>query len=133
METLITPFDVLFRNFFDSHSGFSQYSEVKSPHPVNLIETPEGLAFEVACVGLCKEDIDIQIEHDIIRIKYEKPREESIDKYLIRGIAQRSFNLGYKISSRFNLQKAQASMDKGLLIIEIPFAEASKPKSLHIK
>ena len=53
--------------------------------------------------------------------------------YIHRGVAKRSFNLGYKIASKFSLANAAAEMENGLLTIEIPFAEEAKPKVLKIK
>ena len=39
----------------------------------------------------------------------EPPKEDPVDKdYIHRGIAKRSFNLGWKIDSKFDLTKASA-------------------------
>ena len=135
MRTHTDPFDVLFKNFFNNDSFFAPALETKSSHPVDIYETKEGLHFEIACTGLSKEDVNINIEGDILRITYEKYGENEIDvtNYIHKGIARRSFNLGYKISSRFDLQNGDAQMDNGLLLISIPFAEQAKPKALAIK
>jgi len=135
MRTHTDPFDVLFKNFFNNDSFFAPALETKSSHPVDIYETKEGLHFEIACTGLSKEDVNINIEGDILRITYEKDGENEIDvtNYIHKGIARRSFNLGYKISSRFDLQNGDAQMDNGLLLISIPFAEQAKPKALAIK
>ena len=53
--------------------------------------------------------------------------------YIWRGIGRRSFDLAWKISSDLDLHKASATMDKGLLTIDIPFAESRAPKQLTIK
>ena len=53
--------------------------------------------------------------------------------YIHRGVAKRSFNLGYKIASKFALPKAEAMMENGLLGIRIPYADEAKPKVLKIK
>ena len=53
--------------------------------------------------------------------------------YYHRGIAKRSFNLGWKIDSKYDLSKADASFENGLLKIYIPFAKGSELKSLKIK
>jgi HSP20 family molecular chaperone IbpA len=53
--------------------------------------------------------------------------------YIHRGVAKRSFNLGYKIASKFDLSKAEAMMENGLLGIIIPYADEAKPKVLKIK
>ena len=135
LKTHTDPFDVLFKNFFNNDSFFAPALETKISHPVDIYETKEGLHFEIACTGLSKEDVSINIEGDILRVIYEKDGENEIDvtNYIHKGIARRSFNLGYKISSRFDLQNGDAQMDNGLLLISIPFAEQAKPKALAIK
>ena len=135
MRTHTDPFDVLFKNFFNNDSFFAPALETKISHPVDIYETKEGLHFEIACTGLSKEDVSINIEGDILRVIYEKDGDNEIDvtNFIHKGIARRSFNLGYKVSSRFDLQNADAQMINGLLTISIPFAEQAKPKALAIK
>lgn len=135
MRTHTDPFDVLFKNFFNNDSFFAPALETKISHPVDIYETQDGLHFEIACTGLSKEDVKINIEGDILRVTYEKDGDNEIDvaNYIHKGIARRSFNLGYKVSSRFDLQNADAQMNNGLLTIFIPFAEQAKPKALAIK
>jgi HSP20 family molecular chaperone IbpA len=53
--------------------------------------------------------------------------------YIYQGVAKRSFNLGYKIAAKFDLSKAEAMMENGLLGIKIPYAEEAKPKTIKIK
>jgi len=128
------PFDILFRNFFDNEMTFAPASEAKFNYPVDIFEDKEGLHFEIACTGLEKEDVAIDIEGDLLKISYTKRSSEEENKnYIHRGIAKRSFNLGYKVATKFDLAKADAQMKNGLLTISIPFAEASKPKQLQIK
>jgi HSP20 family protein len=135
MRTHTDPYDVLFKNFFNNDSFFAPALETKISHPVDIYETQDGLHFEIACTGLSKEDVKINIEGDILRVTYEKDGENEIDvtNFIQKGIARRSFNLGYKVSSRFDLQDADAQMINGLLTIYIPFAEQAKPKVLAIK
>jgi len=134
MRTHTDPFDVLFKNFFNNDSFFAPALETKISHPVDIYETQDGLHFEIACTGLSKDDINISLEHDVLRVSYDKEEFDSEKKYLTRGIAKRSFNLGYKISSKFDLGKADAEMTNGLLKISIPFAEETKTtKTLLIK
>ena len=133
-ERHLSPFDLLFRDFFKSELDFQPAINAKISHPVDIFETKHGLHFEVACTGLSKEDVELNIEGDILKISYNKENEESTERrYICKGIAKRSFNLGYKIASKFDLSKAEAIMENGLLAIRIPFAEESKPKVLKIK
>ena len=135
MNTFIyerNPFDILVRNFFKDASHFRPLAESKLPHPVDIYEKEDGLGIDIACTGISKEDIEIQLEGNIIRVNYERPKEELEDSFIHKGIAKRSFNLGWKIDSKFALNKAQAEFKNGLLIISIPFAKGSEPKTLKI-
>ena len=129
-------FDVLFRDLFNAHSRFGSISEIKIPHPVDIYEDESGLVFEIACTGLSKEDVDIDIEHDVLKVSHTKPTAEEDDEervYQTRGIARRSFNLAYKISPKYNLSKGTANLENGLLNIQIPFAKESAPRKLLIQ
>jgi HSP20 family molecular chaperone IbpA len=129
----IDPFDIVWKNFLNSNSTFNTFQE-KINYPVDIYETETGLRFELAVVGLDKSDIEISIESDILRITHDKQVTEEVEKsYLQRGIARRSFDLAWKIASKFNLGKLDAKLDKGLLIIDIPYAEEKAPKKVTIK
>ncbi len=133
MSTLF-PYDLLFRDFFKSELDFQPATTAKFTHPVDIFETKYGLHFEVACTGLSKEDVELNIEGDTLIIRYDKGHKEYEDRnYIHKGVARRSFSLGYKIASKFDLTKSEAMMENGLLGIKIPFAEEAKPKVLKIK
>jgi hypothetical protein len=84
---------------------------------------------------LTKDDVAVSIEEDILKISYTKPEEdENFHPGTIhRGLAKRSFDLGYKISAKYDLSKAVAQLENGLLEISIPISEKAKPKTLKIK
>ena len=137
MSTLF-PYDLLFRDFFKSELDFQPAINAKFTHPVNIFENKHGLHFDIACTGLSKEDVEINIEGDVLKVSYTKPQDEECCEvndctYIHRGVAKRSFNLGYKIAPKFNLSKAEAMMENGLLGIRIPLADEAKPKTIQIK
>ena len=134
----VDPFDILVRNFFNSEHTFAPLMDAKIQHPVDIFENKEGLHFEIACTGLTKDQVEINIEADVLRVSYDKPKDDACCEvnncnYIHRGIAKRSFNLGYKIAPKFDLGNASAEMKDGLLKISVPFAEEAKPKVLKIK
>ena len=135
MSTLFyerNPFDILVRNFFQEAGAYRPLAESKLPHPLDIYERDNGLGIDIACTGISKEDIEILIEGNIIRVNYDRPKTEDQEEYIHKGIAKRSFNLGWKIDSKFNLSKATAEFKNGLLQIVIPFAKGSEPKTLKI-
>ena len=126
------PLDIVWKNFFDTNSRFNTLQE-KINYPVDIYETEKGLRFELAVVGLEKSDLDITVDADTLRISHEKPEQEEQKNYIQKGIARRSFDLAWKVASKFNLTKLVAEMDKGLLIIDVPYSDAKEPKKITIK
>ena len=130
----LTPFDILVKNFFEQDSQFDKVNHRAVNHPVDIWEDKEGLTLEVACVGLNKSDVDVDIEDDILKVSYsKKDGSNESAHYHYRGVKKSSFDLGWKIARRFDLTKANANMENGLLKILIPFSKAAKPKSLKIQ
>lgn len=127
----LDPFDLLWKDLFESAPHFSAITQ-KVSHPVDIFETEDGIRFEVAAVGLDKQDISIIVDGDQLRITYEKPNRPE-ESPIYRGIKRSSFNLTWKISTKFDLSKLEASLDKGLLIISVPTAEGKAVKQIKIK
>lgn len=130
----VDPFDLLWKNLFDQNSNFNTLVE-KINYPIDIYEKESGITFELAVVGLDYNDIDIEVQGDILRIKYSKPESNQADNinYIHKGIAKRSFDLAWKIASKFALNNLEATVDKGLLKIEIPVSEEAAPKKIQIK
>ena len=141
MSTLFyerTPFDILVRNFFQDASTYLPLADTKVPHPVDIYTNQKGLFFEIACTGIAKEELKIETQDNILRVNYDKSKDKACCEvndcdYIYKGIAKRSFNLGWKIDSKFDLSKADAEFNDGLLKIAIPFAKGSELKTLKIK
>jgi HSP20 family molecular chaperone IbpA len=133
-EWAMDPFDIVWKNFMNSNSNYNTINE-KINYPVDIYETENGLCFELAVVGLDKEDLEILVEADTLRVTHEgrNDDENEIINYIARGIARRSFDLAWKVASKFELSKLTAKMDKGLLIIDIPYSELKAPKKISIK
>ena len=134
LERHLSPFDILFRNHFNAEEQFAPALNSKQPHPLNIFYDDRGLHFEVACTGLTKKDIDLDIEGDILAISYKKPEDEIFHEGTIyNGLSKKSFDLRYKIAPKFDLGKTDATLENGLLNIFIPLAEEAKPKTIKIK
>lgn len=131
-EWAIDPFDIVWKNFMNSNSNYNTFQE-KINYPVDIYETDNGLRFELAVVGLEKEDLDILVESDTLRITHDRTAPEPERTYIQKGIARRSFDLAWKVASKYDLSKLSAAMDKGLLIVDIPYSESKAPKRVTIK
>lgn len=131
-------FDILWKSFFDNNASFKPIKEKAVSHPCDIQETDNGLRIEIAAVGLTKDDIDIIVDSETLRIAYrkteeDKKKEKEEYRYLHRSIRKASFDLGWKISSKYELAKLEASLERGLLTLDIPFAKENKPVKVKIK
>ena len=129
----LSPFDILIKDFFNSDTEFRPAHQTKINHPVDIYEADDGLNIDIACVGLTKKDIDITVEGDILKVEYNKDKSKNDETYVHRNIAKRSFNLGWRISRRFDLVKLNAKLENGLLHLFAPLTEDNKPKTVTIK
>ena len=133
LERSYHPFDLLFRNLFEAGTTFTPATEAKQQYPINIFEDDLGLTFELACSGIPKDAIEVKLEGDMITFSYDKDKTpEPKRNYIHRGIAKRSFNLAYKLGTKFESKKAIANFNDGLLIVTVPFADEALPKVLKI-
>ena len=130
-EWAIDPFDIVWKNFMNSNSNYNTINE-KINYPVDIYETENGLCFELAVVGLDKEDLEILVEADTLRVTHDGKQDQERN-YIARGIARRSFDLAWKVASKFDLSQLEAKLSKGLLTIDIPYSESKAPKKISIK
>ena len=129
----LSPFDILIKDFFNTDTEFRPAHQTKINHPVDIYEANDGLNIDIACVGLTKKDIEITVEGDILKVEYNKDKSKHDENYVHRNIAKRSFNLGWRISRRFDLNKLNAKLENGLLHLFAPLTEDNKPKTVTIK
>ena len=129
----LSPFDILIKDFFNQDTEFRPAHQTKINHPVDIYEANDGLNIDIACVGLTKKDIEITVEGDILKVEYNRDKSKKDETYVHRNIAKRSFNLGWRISRRFDLAKLEAKLELGLLHLFAPLTEDNKPKTVTIK
>ena len=129
----LSPFDILIKDFFNTDTEFRPAHQTKINHPVDIYEANDGLNIDIACVGLTKKDIEITVEGYILKVEYNKDKSKNDETYVHRNIAKRSFNLGWRISRRFDLNKLDAKLENGLLHLFAPLTEDNKPKTVTIK
>jgi HSP20 family protein len=119
------PWDLLFKDFFKTDSFFLPAINSKPNYPVDIYEDDKNAIIEIAAAGLDKEDIQIEEVDGLLKVSYNKKEEKNEEKlnYIQKGIAKRSFCLSWRFSDKYDLKKVDATMDKGILKIEIPKKE----------
>jgi len=127
-------FDDLHREFFDAFKGFDEFMSQRS-YPETQIESNDNEIKLRACLpGYNAEEIDIQMLNDFITISASRHEDkENKDGRMIR--TERfagEFKETFKLGTRINLEKAQASYKNGILELTLPKLESEKPKRIQI-
>lgn len=127
--------ELFFRDFFESDSSFLNIdNHSKIPYPVNIIKNKKNIEFQISALGLKKEDIHIETDSDILRVSHDKSNKGNISEpdYIYKGITNKAFSLGWKISPKYDLSNINAKMDDGLLIINVPIGKDQEIKKIPI-
>jgi HSP20 family protein len=101
---------------------------------LDVVEEKEQYVLKADLPGINKEDIKVSLENGILTIEGERKSEaEDKDKQVHRiersyGRFVRSLNLGTRIDD----SKIRASYKDGVLQLNVPKAEAAKPKSIDV-
>lgn len=102
---------------------------------VNIKETEDDYAVELAAPGLVKEDFNIELDNDLLIISSEKKSEnesEEKGKYTRKEFSYTSFKRSFTLPETADADKIEASYENGMLLIKLPKKEEAKvqPKRL---
>lgn len=112
----------------------SQRSENEISYPPYNIELVDENAYKIvmAVAGFQQDELEIETEHQALRVTGRKAKKEQEATYLHRGIATRDFEHKFQLADHVKVTGAQ--LENGLLTIalvrEIP--EALKPRKIEI-
>jgi HSP20 family protein len=134
VDAFDSTLDLFFKNLFDN-SLFTPITSAKLKYPIDIHIDDKGLNFELAVVGLNKDDISIETEGETLRVSYSKTssEEDNGKEYVYKGIASRNFDFAWKIPTDYCLDRLEANLQNGLLTILIPVNEQRLIKKVTIK
>ncbi len=102
---------------------------------VDIFETGEKLGVRASLPGIKPEDVDISITPEGVVIKGETMEEKETKEknYVRRERHYGTFERTIALPKGLKIDKAEATMENGVLTLEIPKAEEEKPKTVKIK
>jgi len=102
---------------------------------IDVDEDEQGYEVSVELPGVAREDIDIQLEENLLTIRGEK-RHEAEGGERKRRWTERSFGAfqrAFTLPPDADADRMEASYRDGVLRIQLPKTERSKPRSIAIK
>jgi len=103
--------------------------------PLDMAETPAAFIVEASLPGVKPEDLDITIQNNVLTISGEthqqqtngeKPNYHRVERRY--GRFSRSISLPTQVQS----DKVEAQLTNGILRLEIPKAEAARPRKISV-
>ncbi|MHA1268216.1 MAG: Hsp20/alpha crystallin family protein [Candidatus Helarchaeota archaeon] len=140
MSLILRPhrlFDLekIFDEFFMEPFAFDRETFTLPRMDIKELDDHYEITLEVP--GFDKEDINIEIKNDTLTIKSEKEmkKEEKDEKgkYIYKERSYHNFSRCLKIPENVNTEDVKASMDKGVLRIELTKIEPEPPKKIEIQ
>lgn len=129
------PFFRLFDSFLNQ--DLSPSEEVSNRNwmpPVDIQETEDAYRLTAELPGLSKDDINITLENNVLRLSGERKFEKDVKKESYHRIERTygTFTRAFTLPSQVSSEKVQAAFENGLLTITVPKAEQAKPRKITI-
>ncbi len=105
---------------------------------VNIKETEDHFALEVAAPGLKKSDFNIELDNGLLTISSEKKVEDTQEEgqYTRREYSFQSFKRTFTLPDSVDAASVSAAYEDGILNVVLPKKEEAKtqpPKTIEIK
>ena len=102
--------------------------------PVDIQETADSYRLTAELPGLTKEDINITLENNVLRLTGERKFEKDAKKEGYHRIERTygAFSRAFTLPSQVNHDKVEAAFENGVLTITVPKAEQAKPRKISI-
>ena len=135
LMSLRQAMDKLFEDSFVRPSrALAAFGEVTIP-ALDVYQTPNEVVVKATMPGLKPQDVSIDITGETLTIKGESKAEEEVKKedYLYQERRYGSFSRSVVLPGGLKTDKAEATMEDGVLTLTIPKAEEVKPKAIKVK
>ena len=128
------PFARLFENFLNEAAQGEEVSNRNWVPPVDIQETEEGYRLQAELPGLTKEDIDITLENNVLRLSGERKFERDVKNESFHRVERTygTFSRAFSLPQQVNAEGVQAGFENGVLTILVPKAEQAKPRKISI-
>jgi len=128
-------------NLFDTDRFFNAkpdrlWAELEAITPkVNVTENENFFHLEAATPGMQDKDINIEVHNDVLTIKGHKKDESDTKKenYHIREFSSQNFERSFKLSDRIDTDKVTAKIENGVLRVDLPKHEQTKPQKIEVQ
>jgi HSP20 family molecular chaperone IbpA len=100
--------------------------------PVDIYETAEGLVLLADLPGVLPSDLEVRLEDNILTIQ-GKAKHAVTGEPIYREFELVNFFRQFELSDQVDQEHIAARLNQGVLILELPKAEKSKPRQIPVQ
>jgi len=102
---------------------------------LDIYQTPNEVVVKAALSGLKPKDVSIDITGETLTIKGKSKAEQEVkeEDYLYQERRYGAFSRSAALPSGLKSDKAEATMEDGVLTLTVPKAQEVKPKAIKVK
>jgi HSP20 family molecular chaperone IbpA len=104
--------------------------------PIDIYEDGEGYTFVAVVPGLTADEVHIETEGNVVKISGETiaPAASAGEnvRTLRSEIGYGKFSRSFELPEDIEADKIEAKLDKGMLALRVPKAEAVKPRTIKV-
>jgi HSP20 family protein len=103
--------------------------------PVDVLETQNGTVIYAELPGVGKDDITLTVEEDVLTIAGSRRAVELPEggRFLLKEQRTHNFERRIAVSHPVDARSMTASLENGLLRVELPKAEAARSRTIEIR
>jgi len=99
---------------------------------VNIYETENGYTLEAEMPGVTREQLEVTLENNALTLVGHRTDNPPPGTALYRESQPADFRRVFELDPAIDSQKIRAQMNQGLLVLELPKAEAVKPRRIAV-
>jgi HSP20 family protein len=102
--------------------------------PLDIMSSEDNIVIEAALPGIRPEDVEITVHQDTLTIgvKEQAERETQEGERVYRELRRSSGTRTLTLPNGLDTEAARATFENGMLRLEIPRAEAAKPRQIPV-
>lgn len=102
--------------------------------PLDITSTEDAITIEAALPGIRPEDVEITVHRDTLTIgvREQAERETREGERIYRELRRSSGTRTLTLPSGLDTENARATFENGMLKLDIPRAEAAKPRQIPV-
>ncbi|MEU3330668.1 Hsp20/alpha crystallin family protein [Glutamicibacter creatinolyticus] len=121
-------FDRMVKQAFNGSPGFDRAHLM----PMDAWKDEQGFHAELEIPGIDPDAVELSVERNVLKIRATRPEQATDDQLLVRERAWGAFGRDLILSDHLDVDNIHAHYEDGLLRLDIPITEKSKPKRIAI-